>query len=106
MTKPPTPDSESPILDAVDFDVVFTVYTDQPIKAFILAQHLDHLKALIESGPQGALLAIVVIDLIIERLYPYTDFRATPYEVYLQAVAGKLRPQDDPRLRDIKDGTR
>ena len=76
MTKPS--DNESPILDAVDFDVVFTVYTDQPVKAFILAQHLDHLKALVESGPQGALLAIVVIDLII------------------------LRPQDDPRSRDMK----
>lgn len=103
MDDTPNPDAESPALDAEGFDIVLTVYADQPVKAFILAQHLDHLKALIQSGPQGALAAIATIDLVIERLQPHTDFWATAYEIYLQAVAGKLRPQDDPRSRDITE---
>jgi hypothetical protein len=91
-----TPDSESPYLDAEDFDIVFAVYAEHPSKAFILAQHLDHLKGLIQRGPQDALEAIACIDLAIARLYPHTDFHTASYKLYLSAVAGKLLDEQDP----------
>jgi hypothetical protein len=57
--------SETPYPDAEDWQVVFHAYAAFPILAFILAQHFECLKGLIQGGPQGAVDAIGTLDLAI-----------------------------------------
>ena len=89
--------SESPYPDAEDWQVVFQAYAEFPILAFILAQHFDCLKGLVERGPQGAMEAMGTLNLAIESLQTHTKFRDADREIYHLAVTGKLSPKDDAR---------
>jgi len=91
--------TESPLLDADDWNVVFQAYGEYPILAFILAQHFACVKELIQRGPQGAIQAIAIVDQAIDSLMPHTNFRNTGRSVYLLAVAGKLSPEQEEKER-------
>ena len=67
-------DTESSPLDSEDWQIVFQAYAEFPILAFILAQHFDCLKGLIQSRPRGAIEAFAAIDRGIESLMPHTIF--------------------------------
>jgi hypothetical protein len=97
-------ETESPLLDADDWNVVFQAYAEYPILAFILAQHFQCVKELIQRGPQGAIQAIAIVDQAIASLMPHTNFRDTGRSVYLLAVAGKLPPEKRKR-RDANEST-
>jgi hypothetical protein len=84
------PESESPYLDAEDWEIVFQGYAEYPILAFILAQHLDCLKTLIHEGVEGRERALEGLDRAIETLMPHTSFREFGRKTYLLAVAGDL----------------
>jgi hypothetical protein len=88
-------ESESPPLDAEDWQIVFRAYAEYPMLAFILAQHFDCLKGLIQGGPQRVIEAIASLDLAIESLKPHTKFRDADWETYHLAVTGNLSPKDD-----------
>ena len=92
----PEPERESPPLDAEDWIIVFQAFSEFPILAFILAQHLDYLKTLIQRGPEGRIEAIAAIDRAIEVLMPYTHFRNAGRDVFLLAVAGNLPIEQEP----------
>jgi len=68
-------DHESPPLDAEDWNIVFQAYSDYPILAFILAQHLHSIKELVQSSPENRTEAIAGLDRAIESLMPHTNFR-------------------------------
>ena len=87
------PESESPPLDAEDWDIVFRAYEDYPILAFILAQHLDFVKVLIQHSAEGREAALAGLDRAIEALRPFTDLRDADRAIYLSAVAGNLPPE-------------
>ncbi len=101
MHNNPNTDPESPPLDAEDWNIVFQAYTEFPILAFILAQHLNGVKTLIESGPQGSVEAIAGLDRAIESLMPHTNFRDAGRKVYLLAVAGTLSTEQEEKLREL-----
>ena len=84
----PENENESPALDDEDWNIVFQAYTEYPILAFILAQHLSYLKELIDRGRTAE--AIAASDRAIESLMPHTAFRDVGRTLYLEAVAGKL----------------
>ena len=100
MQNNPNTDSVSPPLDAEDWKVVFQAYAEYPILAFILAQHFQCVKDLIEGGPQGAIQAIATVDQAIDNLMPHTNFRHADRSAYLLAVAGKLKPEHDETIRE------
>jgi hypothetical protein len=87
--------SEHPYPDSEDWQVAFQAYAAFPVLAFILAQHFEFLKELIQRGPQGALEAVATLDLAIAALQPHTKFRNAGSETYRLAVTGKLSPKDD-----------
>lgn len=91
---------DRPLLDADDWEVVFQAYADYPILAFILAQHFQYIKDLIQGGPQGAIQAIAIVDQAIDSLMPHTKFRDVDRSAYLLAVAGKLKPEHDETIRE------
>ena len=84
--------TESPPLDSEDWEIVFQAYEEYPILAFILAQHLDYLRDLIEQKDDRES-AIDGLDLAIEALQAFTGFRNADLKIYLSAVAGTLPPE-------------
>lgn len=84
--------TRSPRLDSEDWEIVFQAYEAYPILAFILAQHLDYLRDLIEQKNDRES-AVFGLDLAIEALQPLTNFRNTELSIYLSAVAGTLTPE-------------
>lgn len=88
-------DSENPPLDSEDWEIAFQAYAEYPILAFILAQHFNYLKELIERGRGSE--AVTAIDRAVDGLMPRTDFRDAGRTVYRLAVTGNLKP--DPSIR-------
>jgi hypothetical protein len=97
----PNTGHESPLLDAEDWNIVFQAYTEFPILAFILAQHLHGVKTLIEQGPKGATEAIGGIERAIECLMPHTNFRDAGRTIYMLAVTGTLSAEQEEKLREF-----
>ena len=93
-------ETDSPPLDSEDWEVTFQAYAEYPILAFILAQHFNYLKELVERGRKAE--AVVALDLAIESLMPHTDFRDAGRTVYLLAVNGNLSPQHYANNRQPK----
>jgi hypothetical protein len=91
----PDRQTESPPLDSEDWQIVFEAYEGYPILAFILAQHLDFVKVLIQRSAEGRELALEGLDRAIEALRPFTDLRDADRAVYLSAVAGTLLPEQE-----------
>lgn len=85
--------NENPPLDSEDWQIVFEVYEGYPILAFILAQHLDFVKVLIQHSAEGQDAAIAGLDRAIEVLRPFTPLRDADRAIYLSAVAGTLPPE-------------
>ncbi len=96
-----TTDSESPPLDAEDWNIVFQPYTKHPNLAFILAQHLHGAGRLIEQGPESAAEAMAGLDRAVECLMPFTRFHNIGLRVYMLAVAGTLSTEQEDTLRDL-----
>jgi|SRR5215213_4684153 len=94
-------ENESPPLDSEDWNIVFQPYAEYPILAFILAQHFDCVRQLIQKGPEGIADAIAGVDRAILCLMPHTTFRDAGRKVYLSAVAGNLSPKDEETIRDL-----
>jgi hypothetical protein len=101
MHNNPNMDSESPPLDAEDWNIVFAVYAEYPILAFILAQHLYSVRELIQRGPEETALAIAGLDRAIQSLMPHTIFRDAGRKVYLLAVTGTLSTEQEAKLREL-----
>ena len=93
-------ENENPPLDPEDWRIVFQAYAEYPILAFILAQHLNCLKELIDCGRRAE--AIAGVDRAIESLMSHTNFRDGDRETYHLAVTGKLSPKDDANLKRPK----
>ena len=83
-------ETESPPLDSEDWEVTFQAYAEYPILTFILAQHFDYLKGLIQSGPHGTIAGVAALDHAIDALMPHTEFKDA--ETYRLAVTGNLKP--------------
>ncbi len=96
---PENPENDSPVMDAEDWQIVFRVYAEYPILAFILAQHFNHVKELIEHG--HGVEAVTGLDRAIESLMPHTNYRDAGRTVYRLAVAGNLKPDDEETIREI-----
>ncbi len=58
MHNNPNTDSESPPLDAEDWQIAFQPYLNFPDLAFVLAQHLHGVNKLIEQGSVGTAEAV------------------------------------------------
>src|SRR5688572_27382934 len=96
-------ENENRPLDTEDWDIVFAAYADYPVLAFILAQHLAHVRELIQRGRSGRADARAGLDRAIDSLMPHTVFRDAGRTVYLLAVAGILRPEHEEIIREIGD---
>jgi hypothetical protein len=96
------PANESPALDAEDWNIVFEAYDEYPVLAFILAQHLAHVKELIQGGHKAKAESLAALDRAIESLMPRTNFRDAGRKVYLLAVAGELSHEQEEMIDKLR----
>ena len=100
MDETPKPDAEPP-LDCEDWQIVFKVYSEHPLLAFVLAQHLIGLKEMIEGGPEQTAQSTAAIDRAVDVLYRHTHFQAACHKFYRLAVEGKLTIEQEKLLNEL-----
>src|SRR5688500_5727685 len=98
MRKHRNTDSESPPLDAEDWDVAFAPFADQPYAALNLAYHLARLKQLLNGKVSDIPDAIAAIDRAIDRLYEHSEFRNVGHKLFHQAVDGALTAKTEKTI--------
>ena len=90
------------MLDPEDWKIVLEVYAGHPILALGLAQQLTAIRQSLESGRvKGIPDAIAGLNLAIDGLFDHTDFNMVSRKFYRQRLDGKLRPQQEEKLREL-----
>lgn len=89
------------MLDAEQWKIVLNVYTGHPIPALTLAYQLIALKQSLQRGPKGIPDAIAGLDLAIDSLFLHTDFYKMGHKFYLRTIEGRLKPQQEEKLRQL-----
>lgn len=89
------------MLDPEQWEIVLKVYAGNPISALTLAYQLIALKQSLQRGQKGIADAIAGLDLAIDALYPHTDFHKVAHKFYLRTIEGKLKPQQEEKLRQL-----
>jgi hypothetical protein len=62
----------------------------------LLARLLLTLKKVIDSGPEGAMLASHTLLRGVELIYLYTDAHKAALKLYVLSLEGNLKPDDEP----------
>lgn len=75
------------LLDAEDWQIVFEPYTQFPILALVLAQHLTAIQDLAQSDAEKATAAI---NRAVDELYEHSQFRSVSLELFRVTVQGRL----------------
>lgn len=74
-------------LDPEDWQIAFEPYTQFPLLALVLAQHLAALQDLAQSDPEKA---IAAINRAVNELYEHSQFRSVSLELFRATVQGRL----------------
>jgi len=89
------------MLDPEIWKIVFEVYARHPTSAFSLAFQLIAVKQTLQRGSKGIPDAITALDMAIEALFPHTDFYKIGHKFYLRTIEGRLKPQQEEKLRQL-----
>jgi hypothetical protein len=89
------------MLDPEQWEMVLQVYAGHPVPALTLAYQLIEIKRSLKRGQNGIPDAIAGLDLAIDALYPHTDFHKVAHKFYLRTIEGKLKPQQEEKLRQL-----
>jgi hypothetical protein len=89
------------MLDAEQWEIVLRVYAGHPVAALTLAYQLIAIKQSLQRGNKGIPDAVAGLDLAIESLYLHTDFHKMGRKFYHQTIEGKLKPQQEEKLRQL-----
>jgi hypothetical protein len=86
-------------LDPEDWQIAFEPYEGQPQAALTLGFRLTELKQSIRDLDMHE--ALQEIELAIDCLYEYSDFRSISREMFGTAIAGKLTTDKETVLRHL-----
>ncbi len=89
MHNNPNMDSESPPLDAEDWNIVLEPYFAHPEAALGLARLFATMRAYLKSTPPDVLRAVDALDLAVEALFGHTRFQSGAYELYQTVIEGR-----------------
>jgi hypothetical protein len=89
MYNNPNMDSESPLPDTEDWQIVFEPYFAHPETALGLARRFAAIRQALKAKPQNVLEAIDSLDLAIEVLFEHTQFYSGAYELYQTMIEGR-----------------
>ncbi len=89
MHNNPNMDSESPLPDTEDWQIVFDLYSAHPETALGLARRFAAIRQCLKAKPPDVLPAIRSLDLAIEVLFEHTQFHSGAYELYQTMIEGQ-----------------
>jgi hypothetical protein len=92
-------ETESPYVDAENWQIAFEPYEGEPQAALTLAYQLAELKRSIASLNMHE--AIAGIDQAIDSLYEHSDFRNVSRDLFLIAITGELTTDKEALLRQL-----
>jgi hypothetical protein len=86
----PKPDtSESPLIDAEDFEIAFKPYAAYPDAALDLARRFIAIKEFLQSQPPDIPQAMAALDEAVDVLFPLTRFHKAGYDLYRTYIEGR-----------------
>ena len=88
MHNNPNMDSESPLPDTEDWQIVLEPYFAHPETALGLARRFASIRQYLKAKP-NVLQAIDSLDLAIEVLFEHTQFHSGAYELYQTMIEGR-----------------
>jgi hypothetical protein len=89
MHNNPNMDSESPLPDTEDWQIVFEPFFAHPETALGLARGFAAIRERLKAKPPDVLPAIDSLDLAIEALFEHTQFYGGAYELYETVIEGR-----------------
>ena len=89
MHNNPNMDSESPLPDSEDWQIVLEPYFAHPETALGLARQFASIRRCLKAKPQNVLQAIDSIDLAIEALFEHTRFQSGAFKLYETVIEGR-----------------
>jgi hypothetical protein len=89
MHNNPNMDSESPLPDTEDWQIVFEPFFAHPETALGLARGFAAIRECLKAKPPDVLQAIDSLDLAIEVLFEHTQFHTGAYELYETVIEGR-----------------
>ncbi len=89
MHNNPNMDSESPLPDSEDWQIVFEPFFAHPETALGLARGFAAIRECLKAKPPNVLQAIDSLDLAIEVLFQHSRFHSGAYELYQTVIEGR-----------------
>lgn len=89
------------MLEGENLKIALALYNRHPIPALLLAHQLMAIKQCLQRGRKGIPDAIAGLDLAIDDLYNHTDFRKVSHKLYLHRLEGRLKPDQEEKLRQL-----
>ena len=89
------------MLEAENWKIALDRYAGHPIPALLLAHQMMALRQCLKRGKKGVPDAIAGLDLAIEALFPHTDFHKVSHKLYLRRLEGRLKPEQEEKLRQL-----
>ena len=95
------PETESPALDAEDWEIAFEVYEGQPLSALTLAYHLTTLKSYLQNETKNIPEALAAIDRAVDSLYQHSDFRRVSHQLFRTTIEGALTIEQENLINQL-----
>ena len=89
MHNNPNTDSESPLPDSEDWQIVLEPYFAHPEVALGLARQFAAIRHCLKAEPPAVLQALDSLDLAVEALFEHTQFQSGAYELYQTVIEGR-----------------
>ena len=89
MHNNPNMESESPLPDSEDWQIILEPYFSHPETALGLARGFAAIRQSLKAQPPDVLQAIDSLDLAIEALFEHTRFHSGAFELYQTYIEGR-----------------
>jgi len=89
MHNNPNMDSESPLPDSEDWQIVLEPYFAHPETALGLARQFASIRQCLKAKPPNVLQALDSLDLAVEALFEHTRFQSGAFELYETVIEGR-----------------
>ena len=89
MHNNPNMDSESPLPDSEDWQIVLEPYFAHPETALALARQFAAIQQCLKAKPPNVLQALDSLDLAVEALFEHTRFQSGAYDLYQTVIEGR-----------------
>lgn len=88
-------------LDAIDWEIAFEPYEENPGAALLLGCHLMVLKSRLANPPYKVKETTQAIERAVQVLFPFTDFAEVSFDLFIKLAEGKLTFEEEQMLHAL-----